>query len=445
MKRNSHPSNFRGRPYCRRLLFCLATISANALAEGQDSEFQESREGKPCHTVPMTSSGQAAAESTSALESCEVANEEISAEATQEMTTSITEGTQTAHSLRTLLLGRNYVFFGRIEGEAAAYRGDISSQDNGVDLRRLRVGITGLATFLDTVSYKAEFDLTDGTNNFSDLYIQWDPANWGSFRFGNQRVSQNLSAMTSSLSQVFMEDPLPVSAFSLSRRLAIGYDEDWRRFGLHGMIFTRDPNNDAGKHGLALRAFTKPIHGFGRLGHVGVSLVSEKMDREARYRARPESHITDEMLVDSGRYEDVQYQHVAGIEFAGGAGPNTLRFELFRSRWERDKGLHNSFSGAYLELGRFLTGQDFNYQGGKVVRPVMSSGTRAWELGLRASWVDLNDKDVRGGEQVNLGAALNYYRRPDLRFQLNLLHFRTDAVAGDKKGWILQGRLQYNR
>jgi len=76
------------------------------------------------------------------------------------------------------------------------------------------------------VSYKLEFDLTDGTNNFSDLYVQWDLSKRGVLRVGNQTVSQNLSAMTSSLSHLFMEEPLPVSAFSLSRRLAASYDND---------------------------------------------------------------------------------------------------------------------------------------------------------------------------------------------------------------------------
>ena len=32
------------------------------------------------------------------------------------------------------------------------------------------------------------------------------------------------------------------------------------------------------------------------------------------------------------------------------------------------------------------------------------------------------------------GAALNYYRRPNLRFMLNLLHVRTDSVAGEDRG-----------
>jgi len=357
----------------------------------------------------------------------------------------VAEDNQSAYTLKTLLLGRNHVFFGRAEVEYAVYSGDIPSSENGGEVRRLRVGVAGLATFLDQVSYKLEIDLTDGTNNFSDLYVQWDLSKGGVLRVGNQTVSQNLSAMTSSLSHLFMEEALPVSAFSLSRRLAVSYDHDWRRFGLHGSFFTHDPNNDAGKSGLALRMFTKPIRGPRQIGHVGFSMVSEKMDREARYRVRPESNVTDIRLVDTGLFEDVQYQHVLGLEMAGGLGSTSMKLELFRARWERYQVRHNTFSGAYLEVGHFLTGQDFNYEKGKFVRPQLEPGTRAWEIGLRASWVDLNDRDVRGGEQLNVGAALNYYRRPNLRFMLNLLHFRADSVAGEDRGWVLQTRVQYSR
>jgi len=354
----------------------------------------------------------------------------LTEEARQEIITEITEDTQSADTLRTLLLGRNYIFFGRVGLEYATYSGDIPSSENGAELRRLRVGIAGLATFFDRVSYKFELDLTDGTNNFSDLYVQWDTRKHGSIRVGNQRVSQNLSAMTSSLSQLFMERPLPVTTFSLRRRLAVSYDVDRGRWGMHGMFFTRDPNNDTGKYGWAFRLITKPIRGLEQVGHVGVSVVSEKMDREARYRTLPESHVTDIRLVDTGLFDDVQYQHTVGLELAGGVETYSMRLELFRSRWERTAGRHNTFNGAYLEIGHFLA---------------LETGAHAWEIGLRASWVDLNDRDVRGGEQVNFGAVLNYYRRPDLRFMLNLLRFRTDLVAGDDRGWILQARAQFNR
>jgi phosphate-selective porin OprO/OprP len=242
-----------------------------------------------------------------------------------------------------------------------------------------------------------------------------------------------------------MEEPLPVTAFSLSRRLAVSYDHDWRRFGMHGMFFTRDPNNDAGKYGWALRVFTKPVRGPSHIGHAGFSVVSEKMDREARYRTLPESNVTNIRLVDTGLYNDVQYRHVFGFELAGGVDSNYMKLELFRARWDRAGGRHNTFNGAYLELGRFLTGQHFNYQKGKFVRPLMEPGTRAWEAGLRISWVDLTDRAVRGGEQINVGAALNYYPRPGLRLQFNLLRFRTDSVAGDDRGWIAQAKIQFNR
>jgi phosphate-selective porin OprO/OprP len=429
-----------------RLVLVLALVLPVALSAGEAvTEQADPDRVEPCEPAFDPEPGEAASNQAVPREPCEQPSQEQTEEARQEITTEIAEGTQTAVSLESLLLGRNYVFFGRVELDAAAYFGDIPSSENGGELRRLRVGIAGLATFFDSVSYKFELDLTDGTNNWSDIYVQWDLPKRGTLRVGNQTVSQNLSAMTSSLSHLFMEEPLPVSAFSLSRRLAVSYDHDWRRFGVHGMFFTRDPNNDSGKYGWAARVFTKPIRGPEKIGHVGISTVHERMDREARYRTRPESHVTDIHLVDTGLYDNVQYQHVLGLEMAGGLGSNTMKLELFRSRWERERGRSNTFKGAYVELGHFLTGQQFNYVRGKFVRPIMEPGTHAWEIGLRASWLDLNDRDVRGGEQVNIGAALNYYRRPDLRFQLNLLHFRTDAVAGNDRGWILQAKMQFNR
>jgi phosphate-selective porin OprO/OprP len=421
-----------------RLTLIVGLVISTAIsAAGDEPEDSPPGDIEPCAEASRSDPG--------STEPCEPLSDEQIEEARQDVVTEIAEGTQNAATLRTLLLGRNYVFFGRVELDAAAYFGDIPSSENGGDLRRFRVGMAGLASFFDSVSYKIEVDLTDGTNNWSDLYVQWDLPRMGALRVGNQLVSQNLSAMTSSLSHLFMEEPLPVTTFSLSRRMAVSYDHDWRRWGLHGMYFTRDPNNDAGKYGWALRVFTKPIRGPEKIGHVGLSMVSEKMNREARYRTRPESHVTDIRLVDTGLYNDVRYQHVFGVEMAGGVGSNSMKLELFRTLWEREGGRKNNFNGAYLELGHFLTGQQFRYTRGKFVRPFLEPGIHAWEIGLRASWVDLNDRDVRGGEQINVGAALNYYRCADLRFQFNLLHFWTDAVAGDKQGWIVQAKVQFNR
>jgi len=443
------PISFKHMKFLGRLVLLLA-LAMPGISPARDDPTRDPDPTRTdtCDEVPAPDDNAVIAGQETANErgeTCAQLPPELVEEARQEIAAEIAENTHDAVTLKTLLLGRNYVFFGRAEVEYAIYSGDIPSSENGGDLRRLRFGIAGLATFSDRISYKAEFDLTDGTNNFSDLYLQWDSRKHGSIRVGNQRVSQGLSAMTSSLSQLFMERPLPVTTFSLRRRLAVSYDVDRGRWGMHGMFFTRDPNNDAGKHGWAFRLITKPIRGPKYIGHVGISLISEKMDRDAQYLTRPESRVTDFRLVDTGPRDDVRYQHTVGAEVAGGWDTYSMRVELFRSRWERDAGRRNTFNGAYFEAGHFLTGQNFNYKKGKFVRPDMEPGARAWEVGLRASWVDLNDRGIRGGEQVNFGAALNYYLRPDLRFMLNLLRFRTDSVAGDDRGWILQARVQFNR
>ena len=431
-------------------LCLLLALGVSELLPAQDITTESNDLVRTELCGPKTATGDEASpsneiEASESEKACEQLQQEVVEQSRADASMQVAEDSQSAYTLKTLLLGRNHVFFGRVEGDYALYRGDIPSSENGGDLRRLRVGVAGLATFWDQASYKLELDLTDGTNNFSDLYIQWDSQKHGSVRIGNQRVSQGISAMTSSLSQLFMERPLPATTFSMRRRLAVSYDVDRGRWGMHGMFFTRDPNNDAGKYGGAFRLITKPIRGPEQIGHIGLSLISEKMDREARYRTLPESHVTDFRLVDTGLLDDVLYQHTVGIELAGGKDASSMRLELFRSRWEREEGRHNTFNGAYLELGHFLTGQSFNYKKGKFVRPSLESGARAWEVGVRASWVDLNDRDVRGGEQWNFGAALNYYRRPNLRFMLNLLRFRTDSVAGDDRGWILQTRVQFSR
>ena len=363
-------------------------------------------------------------------------------ESPQSSSEEIAENLQTALSLKRLLLGRSYLFFGRIEGEAAMYSDRVFDGENGFQIRRLRVGLAGVLS--DNLSYKGELDLTDTTATLSDFYLKWDTPRAGSLAVGNQRVTQNLSAMTGTLSLLFMEHPLPITTFSLARRVGVSYDQFTKRWGGHAMLFGGDVNNDAGDRGWAIRAIMTPERQNAHVTHFGLSLVREKMDGEARYRTRPESDVTDIRLVDTGQFYDVDYQNILGLEFAGARGAFSGRVELIKSWWERADDVKNDFYGAYLELGYFLTGQGFNYQRGRFMRPEIGAGAHAWEVGVRASWVDLNDRDVQGGEQLNLGLAVNWYLSRRLRLQGNLLYATTDEVAGDISSWIFQGRMQFN-
>jgi phosphate-selective porin OprO/OprP len=168
------------------------------------------------------------------------------------------------------------------------------------------------------------------------------------------------------------------------------------------------------------------------------------MDREIRYRTRPESHVTDIRLVDTGLYNDIEHQNILGVELAGALGSTSGRIEAFASRWERVDSMENDFYGAYIEIGHFLTGQNFRYRDGKFIRPQFKKDSRAWEVGIRASWIDLNDKDIRGGEQKNLGLALNYYTRRKFRAMFNVIYYDAERDHGDEAGWIAQTRIQFN-
>ena len=359
-----------------------------------------------------------------------------------EASVAIAENTQGAFRLRDLLLGRQYRFFGRIEGDAAFYDVPVLTDDDGAELRRFRVGVAGLNPWLENVSYKLEFDLTDGSSSISSAYLAVDLGARGVVTIGNQRGSQSLSASTGSLSQLFMESPLPVEAFGIDKRVGVSWDRFTPRSGVHLLLFGRDLNSDAKHSGLAARGYWNPYRAGDTVWHVGASILREDISGDTRLRTRPESHVTGIRLADTGVHADVSSDHRLGLEIAGARRSFTTRFEFMLNHWKRDDGSRNRFRGAYLEGGYFFGGIPFRYRDGKFVRPNLAPGTVGWELAYRLSWLDLDDDDVRGGSQRNAGLALNIYPRPDLRAQFNLIHVNSDVAGGD--GWLFQGRLQFN-
>lgn len=359
-----------------------------------------------------------------------------------ETSLAISENAQGTHLLRKMLLGRQFALFGKVEGEFAVYDIPSFEDQDGGELRSLRVGIAGLNPWFENISYKLEFDLTDGSSSISSAYVTADFAGKGLLTIGNQDGSQSLSASTGRLSQLFMESPLPIEAFGLGKRVGISYERYGRRYGLYGLVFGRDLNTDAKHKGAAARAFFNPYRTRGGIWHLGLSFVRENIQDTARLATRPESHVTDVKLVDTGPFDDVESDHRVGLEVAGAAGPFTTRIEAMVNEWRRHDGSRSRFRGAYLEGGYFLTGQAFRYVRGKFVRPRLADGEVAWELGFRWSWLDLNDGDVEGGAERNLGLALNCYPRPNLRGQLNVIHVDSDRPRSD--GWVFQARAQFN-
>jgi phosphate-selective porin OprO/OprP len=338
---------------------------------------------------------------------------------------------------------RGLIFFGRTEIDYAHYFSGILSSDSGFRVRSLRAGLA--KAFKHNLSMKAEIDLTDGDSNFADLYVRHRHPRWGLLTVGNQRVAQTLVNQTSRISRTFMEEPLPAEAFGLGRRLALGWDLNKPKGGIHLTAFGPDLNGSIGDSGFAGRVYFNPTRSRFHLFHVGASLVSENMSRKTRFFAHPESRVTDQRLVDTGIYEDVNHQYISALEVAGARDSFMFRAEFFRADWKRATANDPTFKGFYTQASWILTGESFNYTQGKFTRVRPQSQRGAWETGVRFSRVDLNSTTIFGGEEKNLTVALNWYAPANqFRVMSNLIFVRTDEYAGDEDSIILQVRAQFH-
>jgi phosphate-selective porin OprO/OprP len=169
------------------------------------------------------------------------------------------------------------------------------------------------------------------------------------------------------------------------------------------------------------------------------------MSRKTRFFSHPESRVTDKKLVDTGIFEDISKQNIGALEVAGARDSFMFRSELFAAKWDRNTSKNPVFRGFYAQASWILTGETFKYTQGKFIRVRPQSQRGAWEVAVRFSRVDLNDKGIFGGEEKNLTVALNWYAPANqFRVMSNLIFVRTDEYAGDESPTIFQLRAQFH-
>jgi phosphate-selective porin OprO/OprP len=106
------------------------------------------------------------------------------------------------------------------------------------------------------------------------------------------------------------------------------------------------------------------------------------------------------------------------------------------------------YHGGYVEALYFLTGehQDYVRREGVFGRVVPRndlhwkkddgfSGCGAWQVGVRFSYIDLDDKTIQGGRLYDWTAGLNWYLNPNMKVQFNYIAEHRDT-PGVTPGWI---------
>jgi len=320
----------------------------------------------------------------------------------------------------------------------------------------------------DALEFKFEIDFAN-VRDILDNWIRFPRIPFvRHIRFGHIKEPFSLERLASITNLTFMEIALPTRAFAAGRNLGAKYDNslfnDRMSLGAGAFLNTgsfsdlgqaQDEISEANGYNLTGRVTGLPWYTEGSEGllHLGLSYSHQvRQDEVNGFRTRPESRLTDDRLVDTGPFSPDNIDLI-NPELAVVSGPLSFQGEYVHAF--ADGAGNPQFWGYYGYGSLFLTGEHRNYDVSSGVfsrlapkrnfRP-FQGGWGALELGLRYSFIDLNDKAIRGGTERNFTAGLNWYLNRNMRFMFNYIwanvEDRSDPQVADGRADIVQGRFQ---
>ena len=322
------------------------------------------------------------------------------------------------------------------------------------ELRRLRLG--GEGQLGGGFGYKLEVELSDNSVDLVDTYINYEKGKW-LLTLGNQNGFQSLDELISDTAGSVMERAAFTDAFGFERRLGLSAQYRSGILLAQAGIFSDsadsltnasdganggDENNS---YGIDSRLVLAPKLGKTQL-HFGVSGHWRDFQRLSenpqRYRQRPYLHSSNSRFLATPNIAADGESHY-GVEFGGERGPLWWAGEAHWLRVSRPGLSDPTFFGGYGEVGYVLTGESRGYKNGifgivKPDRPVGSGGWGALQATVRYDYLDMNDKDIVGGTQNGVIAALVWTPVEFLRFNVNYAHLAyTDAaiLAGGRSNY----------
>ena len=346
---------------------------------------------------------------------------------------------------------------------------------DGSELTFRRLRLSAFGTIYEWMQIKIDIDWANVQDIKDDWFRFTKLPMVGHLTVGHMKEPFSFEESTSGASRTFMEKALPVDAFSPGRNIGISrytpFLNQRATWGAGAFLNTgsfanagqaNDRIDEANGFGITGRITGLPWYEDDgkQLLHLGLSYRHDFRDADdtgfpLRIRARPESALTDQRLIDTGPI------YASGVdlfntELAVVHGPFSLQGEYFHSFADANTQGDPSFWGYYLQCSLFLTGEHrtYNTRSGVFSRLQPNHPFRpgkdvcgAWEIGVRFSYADLNDKIIKGGKEHNLTAGLNWYLDTNIRFVFNYVRAvvedreRQPAVQ-DGRADIFQGRFQ---
>jgi phosphate-selective porin OprO/OprP len=358
-------------------------------------------------------------------------------------------------------------FGGRVLVDAGTYHLDEGLRDaageagweSDADIRQGQVFAQG--TFLERFYAKAVYDWEEG--DFQDVFFGVRGLGpLGTLQLGYMDVPFSLEDRASRLAIPFMEKSLP-NAFApgndsgvlltntlLDDRLrwAAGVFVNTDGFGGNGGNDTAEGRDGSWTVNLRVTGLPVRAEEGKRLAVLGFSYGHRFGIRDdLSLSVRPESRIAPALL-DTGSISGAEGADVAGVEMAWVDGAFSAQGELLGSFLKRSGAGNLFFWGGYLEATWSLTGEGRVYGARSATfgRLVPKRNFAPWEgswgafqVAARVSWIDLDDRDISGGRQLDVTLGLNWVLHTNARLAFNYVH---GHVRGSGNADIAQIRIQ---
>ncbi|WP_197744673.1 OprO/OprP family phosphate-selective porin [Candidatus Nitrosacidococcus tergens] len=322
--------------------------------------------------------------------------------------------------------------------------------DLRLDLRRARINITG--SLYKDWHYRFENDF--GGNGFDDnLGIKNPVLTNGFFKFtgfksvnfvlGYQKVPFSLESIVGNNWTTFQERSLTNSFINNSvigrRRLGVvieTFGDRWIHWaaqtGFYGAGFS-NIGQSTDNWGASGRITFAPIAKPNQVIHIGGSIYYRDFEHSPNlsFIVSPESHLTDQLI--GTNIAETKNTLILNGEISTVLGVFHAQSEYTDTQIERKNNSQVNFDGWYTQAGYFLTGESRNYIPRKGVygqtnpnHPINQGGWGAWEIAVRYSTIDLNNKGIYGGEEHNLTLGMNWWITHNALLRANYIYAIAD-------------------
>jgi phosphate-selective porin OprO and OprP len=375
---------------------------------------------------------------------------------------------------RAKLSGRVIVDGGYIGADEAIQSAFPDFRGGDANFRDLRLTLTGIV--YDHIDFEFDIDFAN-IRDIKDIWIGYKKAPFlGDIKVGHFREPISLERLNALADITFMERALPTEAFAPGRNMGIMCNnkilDDRMTWAAGAFLLTGSFENIGDFNDQLSEAFgtalTARVTGLPRyadngrqLLHLGLSYSrqfrnEQRAESDLKLRTHPESRLTDQVLVNTGRFP-TNSMDLLGGELATVSGPLSFQGEFFHALTDASTVGNPRFWGFYGYASYFLTGEHRSYNRSlglfSGIAPeqdfhLLDEGWGAWELAFRFSYVDLNDKAVKGGKEANFTFGVNWYLSEKSRFMFNFIHAkvtdRADPPIDDGRANIFQIRFQYS-